>query len=453
MDQKTKRTIQGFIVFTAVVILAVIHFDSFIRIGVYGVSVLMPFIIGGIIAFILNIPMSVIEKRVFCNAKGRMKKIARSVSIVMTFFLFIAVLSLISFLIVPQITAAVREQELAVRIPRFINDSLLKLQQWLAQYPELQEKITELQQMKVDWDEVFTKVSDFLGSGVGSSVLESTFNIAGSIVGGIFNGLIAIVFSIYILASKETLARQLKKLLLTFAKPDFSSGVLKVLTVLSDCFHKFITGQFLEAVILGCMFFVVLTVGRFPYAVMISLLIGVMALVPIVGAFVGCFVGAFLILMENPMQAVWFVIIFLVLQQIEGNLIYPKVVGSSVGLPSIWVLVAVTVGGSLFGVAGMLTFIPLLSTVYTLLKERVGREPVNGRICKAANEKTDEKIKGKTENKTRKEIKGNTETQTGSRAGEKAEDKTGGKAEVKAENKTAEKTEQRNKQKRKRNEK
>lgn len=447
MDQKTKKTIQSLIVFTAVVILAVIHFDSFIRIGVYGISVLMPFMIGGIIAFVLNIPMSVIEKRLFQNAKGRMKKMARPVSIVTTFFLFIAALILISFLIVPQITNAVREQELAERIPKFINEILWKLQQWLAQYPELQKKITELQQMEIDWDEVFARLSDFLGNGVGSSVLESTVNIAGSIVGGIFNGLIAVVFSIYILASKETLAGQFKKLLLTFVKPEFSSGVLKVLAVLSDCFHKFITGQFLEAVILGCMFFVVLTVGRFPYAVMISLLIGVMALVPIVGAFVGCFVGAFLILMENPMQAVWFVVIFLVLQQIEGNLIYPKVVGSSVGLPSIWVLVAVTVGGSLFGVAGMLAFIPILSTVYTLLKERVGREPVNSRIWKA--EKIDDKTEEQTGNKAGEKIEGNIEEQTGNKAEEKIENKTGDKTG----NKTGEKTEQRSKQKRKRNEK
>lgn len=373
MEQETKKTIQSLIIFTAVVILAVIHFDSIIKVGVYGISVVMPFIIGGVMAFILNIPMSEIEKRLFKNARGRLKKMARPLSIVMTFFLFIAVLMLLSFLVIPQITNAVREQELAERIPQFIDQILLQMQQWLAQYPELQEKIIELQQRKVDWDEVFAMVAGFLGNGVGTSVLESTVNIASSIVVGVVNGLIAVVFSIYILASKETLARQFKKLLQAFTKPEVSKRVMKVLKMLADCFHKFITGQFLEAVILGCMFFVVLSIGRFPYALMISLLIGVMALVPIVGAFVGCFVGAFLILMENPIQAVWFVVVFLVLQQIEGNLIYPKVVGSSVGLPSIWVLAAVTVGGSLFGIAGMLVFIPLLSTIYAILKERVNR--------------------------------------------------------------------------------
>lgn len=351
---------------------------------------MMPFIIGGIIAFILNIPMSVIEKRLFQNAKGRLKKMARPFGIAITFFLFIAVIMLISFLIIPQITDAVREQELAKRIPMFIDQILWQLQQWLAQYPGLQEKIIELQQMEVDWDEVFAMVADFLGNGVGTSVLASTVNIASSIIGGVVNGLIAVVFSIYILASKETLARQFKKLLRAFTKPEFSARVLKVLSMLTDCFHKFITGQFLEAVILGCMFFAVLSIGRFPYALMISLLIGVMALVPIVGAFVGCFVGAFLILMENPVQAVWFVVIFLVLQQIEGNLIYPKVVGSSVGLPSIWVLAAVTVGGSLFGVAGMLAFIPLLSTVYAILKEKVNQKPVAG-------QRAERKKKGKPE--------------------------------------------------------
>ncbi len=370
------------IIFTAVVILAVIHFNSMITVVAYGISVVMPFIIGGIIAFILNIPMTGIEKRLFQNAKGRLRKMARPLSIVMTFFLFIAVIMLISFAIIPQITSAVREQELAQRIPRFIDQILMQLQQWLAKYPELQGKIIELQQMEVNWDEVFTMIAGFLENGVGTSVLTSTVNIAGSIIGGVVNGLIAVVFSIYILASKETLARQFKKLLRTFTKPELSARALRVLKLLSDCFHKFITGQFLEAVILGCMFFVVLSVGRFPYAVMISLLIGVMALVPIVGAFVGCVVGAFLILMENPIQAVWFIVIFLVLQQIEGNLIYPKVVGSSVGLPSIWVLAAVTVGGSLFGIAGMLAFIPLLSAVYALLRERVNRKPADAGLPK-----------------------------------------------------------------------
>ena len=373
MNNETRKSLQSLIIFTAVVTLAVIYFKTLTVWAVGFLNVIQPFLLGGVIAFVLNIPMVGIEKKLFGNTKGKWKRLARPCSILITFFLFIGVIGLILFAIIPQITNAVREQNLAQRIPAFLDQMWSRIQLWAQQYPFLQEKITQLQENKIDWDGIFQKSVDFLSNGVGSSVLVSTVSIAGNIIGGIVNALIAVVFSIYILSSKETLARQFKKLFLLVIKRDKTEKVLKILRLLSGCFSRFIIGQFTEAVILGCMFFVVLSIGRFPYALIISLLIGVMALVPIVGAFVGCFVGAFLILMENPLQAVWFVIIFLIIQQIEGNLIYPKVVGNSVGLPSIWVLVAVTVGGSMFGVVGMLAFIPIWSAVYTLLRENAAK--------------------------------------------------------------------------------
>lgn len=373
MNNETRKSLQSLIIFTAVVTLAVIYFKTLTAWTVGFLNVMQPFLLGGAIAFVLNIPMSGIEKKLFGNTKGKWNRLSRPCSILITFFLFISVIGLILFAIIPQITNAVQEQNLAQRIPAFLDQMWSQIQLWAQQYPFLQEKISQLQENKIDWDGIFQKVVDFLSNGVGSSVLVSTVNIAGNIIGGIVNTLIAVVFSIYILSSKETLARQFKKLFLLVIKRDKTEKVLKILRLLSGCFSRFIIGQFTEAVILGCMFFVVLSIGRFPYALIISLLIGIMALVPIVGAFVGCFVGAFLILMENPLQAVWFVIIFLIIQQIEGNLIYPKVVGNSVGLPSIWVLVAVTVGGSLFGVVGMLAFIPIWSAVYTLLRENAAK--------------------------------------------------------------------------------
>jgi len=175
------------------------------------------------------------------------------------------------------------------------------------------------------------------------------------------------------LAQKENLGRQRDKLLDAYLSEAWSSRIKKVLKLMYKNFSSFVTGQCLEAVILGCLFIVAMAIFGFPYAVMVGTLIAVTALIPVVGAFVGCFVGAFLILINDPIQAVWFIVMFLIIQQIEGNLIYPRVVGSSVGLPSIWVLVAVSVGGSLFGVGGMLLFIPLLSTVYALVRENANK--------------------------------------------------------------------------------
>ena len=215
-------------------------------------------------------------------------------------------------------------------------------------------------------------VVNFLKNGMGN-MLSSTFTVASGIVSGTVNGFIALVFSVYILAQKEKLGEQFKRVLRAYTSQRINDGVLHVCTLLYRNFSNFIIGQCTEAVILGLMFIVSMTIFRFDYAVMIGVLIAFTALIPIVGAFLGCFVGAFVMLVDDPVKAIWFVVLFIVLQQIEGNLIYPHVVGNSVGLPSIWVLAAVTIGGSLMGIFGMLVFIPLLSTVYMLLRENVNR--------------------------------------------------------------------------------
>ena len=182
---------------------------------------------------------------------------------------------------------------------------------------------------------------------------------------------IAFVFACYILLQKEKLGLQCRKALFALLPKRVAERVISVCSLSHRVFSSFITGQCVEAVILGTMFFVAMSILKMPYALLVGCLIAVTALIPIVGAFIGCGVGAFLILMVSPMQALIFVIMFLILQQVEGNLIYPHVVGSSVGLPSIWVLFAVTVGGSLMGVLGMLLFIPLTSVLYTLFREFV----------------------------------------------------------------------------------
>ena len=216
------------------------------------------------------------------------------------------------------------------------------------------------------------------------TVLSSTFSAAMSIASGLTNFSIAFIFSIYILLQKETLSRQFKKLMYAYFPEQWVNEWIRVIRLTDQTFSRFLAGQCTEAVILGAMFFVAMSLVKLPYALLIGVLIAFTALIPVFGAFIGLAVGIFLMLTVNPLQAVWFTILFFVLQQVEGNLIYPHVVGNSVGLPSIWVLAAVSIGGSMMGIVGMLVFIPLCSVLYALL-----REDVNRRLkCKAKEVKT-----------------------------------------------------------------
>lgn len=202
-----------------------------------------------------------------------------------------------------------------------------------------------------------------------SNGVVSTINVAGSAISGIVSAVVGFVFAIYILLQKERLGRQVRMIAYSLLPEKAADKFFKISNMTSDTFSKFLSGQCLEACILGSMFAIVLAIFRMPYVALISVLIAFTALIPIVGAFIGCVIGAFLIFMISPVKAVWFVVIFLVLQQIEGNFIYPKVVGSSVGLPAIWVLAVVTVGGKLMGVIGMLVMIPLSSVLYAIFRE------------------------------------------------------------------------------------
>ena len=332
-------------------------------------NILKPFVYGGIIAFVLNIPLRLVEEKMLKKWKGKTaQKCKRSVSIVLSLLLVIGIITLVIATVVPQITQTVIE--LGNKIPPFAENALKTLEKWSANYPEIQYYLEQIDLSKINWDTVLQSILTFAKSGM-SSMLSSTFSVASSIIGGVVNVLIAFIFALYILGQKEKLSNQVQRILTAYTSEKMNAGIIKVCRLLYRNFSNFISGQCLEAVILGTMFVVTMSIFRMPYAVMVGVLIAFTALIPIVGAFIGCIVGAFLILVDTPQKALWFVILFLLLQQIEGNLIYPRVVGSSVGLPAIWVLMAVSVGGSLFGVFGMLFFIPLVSTLYMLLRDDV----------------------------------------------------------------------------------
>lgn len=364
------------ILFTAVVILALMKFDLLCVAAAFLIGIIKPFIIGGMIAFVINIPMRFFETRLFGgeklkNGKSRyLLKCKRGLSLVLAFLAVILVITLVAVTVIPQLAATIKV--LTNKLPVFWNDLIKQLEVIFAANPELLKYLNDFETVEIDWKNIFNMIIGFLQNGM-SDMLTSTFSVASSIISNTVNFFIALVFSIYILAQKEKLGDQFKRIIEAYTNPKIYKSTLKVCALLNRNFSNFITGQCTEAVILGLMFVISMTVFGFDYAVMIGVLIAFTALIPIVGAFIGCFIGAFLMLVDDPVKALWFVVLFIILQQIEGNLIYPHVVGNSVGLPSIWVLAAVTIGGSLMGILGMLIFIPLLSTVYMLLREDVNR--------------------------------------------------------------------------------
>ena len=326
-----------------------------------------PFALGGAIAFILNVPMTALENWLFPEKRTRksslQRKLARPLSMVLAILLVLGVISLVIFVVVPELGTTV------VGLGASVEAFLPRAQEWLEEiFRNNDQVVTWIEGLEMNWEKAVETAWNFFRSGAGS-VLSSTMTVAKTIISAVTNFFIGFVFACYVLLQKEKLGEQCRKLLKAVFPKKQVDYILHVCFLSHRTFSSFITGQCMEAVILGAMFFVAMSLLRFPYALLVGVLVAFTALIPIFGAFIGCVVGAFLILMVNPAQALGFIVLFQVLQQIEGNLIYPRVVGNSVGLPAIWVLVAVTVGGNLMGILGMLIFIPIVSVVYALLRE------------------------------------------------------------------------------------
>lgn len=358
------------IVVAGITLLAVLRFDTLLSMAGELITMLKPFIIGAAMAFVLNLPLKFLEERLLAKNVGKLNKYKRILSIVLSLLFFAGILAFVIITVIPQMAKTFTQ--LTQKIPIFIENAFNYAELLLADNPQAVKYIENLEYQSLNWEGILSKAAGFLKNGVGS-LLSSTVTMAGSFLGGVVNGVISFIFSIYILTQKEVLKDQGKRVLTAYLKEKTRKRVLYVGELLYKNFSNFITGQCMEAVILGILFIVVMSIFRMPYAFMVGVLIGFTALIPIVGAFIGCFVGAFMIMVEDPVKALAFIVLFLIIQQVEGNLIYPKVVGNSVGLPSIWVLLAVTLGSSMFGVVGMLVFIPLFSTLYTLVREDVNR--------------------------------------------------------------------------------
>ncbi len=362
MDKDTKKIKKLiFLIMIAIIFYWVLNNTSIIG-DIIGkiIDIIFPFILGACLAFILNIPMSFFEKKL---KKIGNKKLKRIISLVLAIVVIIVILALIINLVVPELIKIIAL--LINNIPYYIEElnTLTQNMQGNITIDDIMAKANiNAEQIKTQAQEMIPKI------------LNSSILFVGNFFSGIAHFFIAIVFSVYILIDKEKLQKQAKKIMTVYLGKNKTRKIIKLGKVSNNTFRSFFVVQCLEATILGVLCIIGMLILRIPYAFPIGILIGVTSLIPVVGAFLGAIIGAILIVSINPIKVITFIIFVIILQQVEGNVIYPRVVGNSVGLPGMWVLVAVTIGGSLFGILGMLIAVPIGSIIYTLIKEDVNKQ-------------------------------------------------------------------------------
>lgn len=380
MKYKTRKDIIFVITYIALIIFALVNFEKILSLIGYIIKIFAPFLLGIMLAFVLNILINFVERRIFGKIKpGKVwNKIKRPLCITISLVLVILIITLIINLIIP---------ELKNSVILFTNS-----------LPEYKEDVVDILNKFDASSETIGKVSEYLDNfskvitdyikDNSKNVISVTTEVATSVIQIVSQGVISIVFAIYIIAQKENLTRQVNKLMTAYLKPKVIHKITTIASMANKTFSNFVTGQCLEALIIGVLCFIGMLIFGFPYALTVSVLIGFTALIPVFGAFIGAILGAFLIFMVSPIKAILFIVFIIVLQQIEGNLIYPKVVGKSIGLPGIWVLLSVTVGASVGGILGMLIATPLCSLLYSLGTIAVNDKIKSNKIVNKVEEKT-----------------------------------------------------------------
>ena len=353
-------------VIAAAVCLFVTRFDSVVKAGAGIVSATTPLLLGMVIAYVLNLLLKKIEKFYFPKSKNaRVIRSRRPVCILLAFVALILIIAVIVNLVVPELVSSIRL--ITEEIPGVVEEIRLWALGTFMEVPAVQESLAN---MNIDWKETLAKVLEVIMTGAGG-LFTSVVSLISGLFGTVAQTMIGTIFAIYLLSTKETLAVQADAVMRAYLKTRTRERILYIVSTFHKTFSSFIVGQLLEAVIIGTLCALGMMLLRIPYAVMTGTVVGVTALIPVVGAYIGAAVGAFMVFTVNPLQAVVFVIYLVVLQQLEGNLIYPKVVGSSVGLPGMWVLAAVTIGGGIIGIGGMLIGVPLTAAFYRLLETDV----------------------------------------------------------------------------------
>ena len=356
----------------------------------YLLNLLKPFIFGFCIAFILNIPLSRIERGFKEKKKKQKSNVAKAkqettvkrtikvsskvrvFSIILSLLIFVGIIFLTLFLVIPEFinTISIFKDS----IPSAFNT----VQEWARDLMSNNQQVVEkINEFKPDWQQIYDEASVWIKS-MASGLIGVSIDFIVGLFSGIINFFMGVIFAVYMLMQKEKLTKKLKRLVRAYLPEEKAQKLLYVGHITNDTFKKFFGGQFIEAILLGVLCFIGMTIFGMPYALTISVLVGVTALIPVFGAFFGTAIGAILILAVNPMQAFWFVVYIIVLQQIDGNFIYPKIVGDSVGLPGIWVMLAVLVGGNSLGILGMLIGVPIASVAYKLIKEYVEKKKIEG---------------------------------------------------------------------------
>lgn len=416
-----KKELKRYIIIAFLVIavcLVIKNFGLFAKLLGVLFAAVYPLLLGAVIAYIFNIILSGLEKRYFPNTTSKgIKKVRRPVCIVLSFLIVFAMISLILKIVIPELISAFKL--IFEEIPPLIDKLSNYAFKMLEEYPDIQKEAmalyNEFDVKSLDWASITEKAAGLLKTGV-MGIISSAVGIVGSLTGTITNIVIAIIFAIYLLARKDKLLSDTNRFQTVLFKESTNHKVNKVCKTANDTFKSFFIGQFFEAILLGCFCFIGMKILQLPYAAMSGVLVGVTALIPIVGAFLGAGISAFIICTENPMQALIFIIFLVILQQLEGNIVYPKVVGDSIGLPGIWVLAAVTVGGGLGGIMGMLIGVPCAATAYKLLFEHLEKKEIS-RGIKQIEEKVETNQQKKILNfKTKKDTEKNTKN---SKSGEK----------------------------------
>ncbi len=343
--------------------LAVTYWSSVSYIAKLAYGAAFPLLLGMVIAYLLNILMSFYERKLFLKESKIGSKVKRPLCMILAILTLIAILTLVVGLVLPQFISCIKV--LFAQIPPAI-DALLKNPVVMDIIPKNWEQTLS----SIDWQNTFSKVLTYLTSGLGD-VMGFTVSAVSTVFSSVVTFFLSVIFALYLLMSKERLCAQVVRVIKTYLKPSWYQKIFYILSVCNSCFKSYIVGQCTEAVILGSLCAIGMAILRLPYATMIGALVGLTALIPVAGAYIGACVGAVMILTVSPMKAIIFVVFLVILQQMEGNLIYPRVVGSSVGLPGLWVLSAVTIGGGLGGVFGMLIGVPITAALYRILREDV----------------------------------------------------------------------------------
>lgn len=362
LSRKIIKKVLFVIAFAIALVFALFNLDRLLQMGGYTMGLFSPFLMGIAVAFVLNVLLKTFENKIFAGLNKKNFKIwnrcRRGVCIVLSFLVLFAIISGIIFFVIPEIISSMKI--LADNAPSYVH-----------QFSEMATNLMEelnitseyINQIKIDWPSIFSHITQFTTDFM-SSLINGIVNFAS----GIVTLVLSLIFSVYMLAEKEKISKNLKKVLYAYLPKPKAKGIIRVASLSHRIFSGFVTGQLVEALIIGVLCYIGMSIIQLPYALLISSVISITAVIPILGAYLGAAIGAFILLLIDPKFALWFLVFIILLQQFESNVIYPKVVGSSVGLPGIWVLLAVLVSGELFGILGILLGVPAFSVIYTLLK-------------------------------------------------------------------------------------